>query len=357
MTTTTATAADPTAGGVSPRTPSVPGAEAARATPGRTRAVGLVVALLSALAFGTSGTLGKGLLESGWSPGAAVLARALVGALVLAVPAALALRGRWHLLRADAGTVVAFGVVAVAGCQLAYFTAVQTVDVAVALLVEYLAPALLVLLAWARGRRPSPLVLVGTLAALGGLVLVLDVTGGAQVDLVGVGWALVAACGLAAYFLLSARPGAGLPPLALATGGLLVGAAVLALAGLVGLLPLTTSTADVALAGALAPWWVAVLALGVVAGAVAYATGVAGARRLGSRTASFVGLTEVVFAVLVAWVLLGQLPVPVQLLGGALIVAGAVAVNADEGRLARTTRPARTGRRRAAVLVEGPPAL
>lgn len=329
---------------------------------GRTRAVGLAVALLSALTFGTSGTLGKGLLEAGWSPGAAVLVRAVVGAAVLAVPAALALRGRWHLLRADAGLVVAYGVIAVAGCQLAYFTAVQTVSVGVALLLEYLAPALLVLLAWARGRRPSPLVALGTVLALAGLVLVLDLTGSVRVDPVGVAWALLAACGLAAYFALSARPGAGLPPLVLATGGLVVGAVVLAVAGLVGLLPLAASGADVALAGARVPWWVAVLGLGVVAGAVAYATGVAGARRLGARTASFVGLTEVVFAVLVAWVLLGQLPVPVQLLGGALIVAGAVAVNADEGRGAREPRavhPARPGRpvrRRSPVPVEGPPA-
>lgn len=318
---------------------------------GRTRLAGLALALLSALVFGTSGTLGKGLLETGWSPGAAVLARALVGGLVLAGPAVVVLRGRWHLLRADAGLVVAYGLVAVAGCQLAYFTAVQTISVGVALLLEYLAPALLVLLAWVRGRRPSPLVALGTVLALAGLVLVLDVTGSVRVDLVGVAWALLAACGLAAYFALSARPGAGLPPLVLATGGLVVAAGALALAGLVGLLPLATSTADVVLAGAQVDWWVAVLTLGVVAGAVAYATGIAGARRLGTRTASFVGLTEVVFAVLVAWVLLGELPLPVQLVGGALIVAGAVAVHADEGRPVRAPRR----RRRTAAPVQVPP--
>ncbi|MEJ5946972.1 DMT family transporter [Pseudokineococcus basanitobsidens] len=322
---------------------------AAAAATGRARLTGLGVALLSALVFGSSGSLGKGLLETGWSPGAAVLARALVGGLVLALPAVLALRGRWHLLRADAWLVVAYGVVAVAGCQLAYFTAVQTVSVGVALLVEYLAPALLVLLAWARGRRPSRLVALGTVLALAGLALVVDVTGGLRVDLVGIAWALAAACGLAAYFALSARPGAGLPPLALATGGLLVGAAVLGLAGLARVLPLATSTDDVALAGRSLPWWVAVLALGVVAGAVAYATGVVGARRLGTRTASFVGLTEVVFAVLVAWLLLGELPLPVQLLGGVLVVAGAVAVNADEGRAGRPRR-----RRRSRVPVDPP---
>ena len=294
--------------------------------------VGLGLALLSALVFATSGTLAKGLLTAGWSPGAVVLARVLVGGLVLAVPAALQLRGRWHLLRADGRTVVAYGLVAVAGCQLAYFSAVQTLSVGVALLLEYLAPALLVLLAWARGRRPAPLVLAGTAAALAGLVLVLDLTGSVRVDAVGVVWGLLAACGLAVYFALSARPGAGLPPLALAAGGLLVGALALAVAGAVGVLPMTTARGDVALAGAQVPWWVAVLALALVAGALAYATGIVGARRLGERTASFVGLTEVLFAVLVAWLLLGELPAPVQLLGGVLVVCGAAAVAAGERR-------------------------
>jgi drug/metabolite transporter (DMT)-like permease len=46
--------------------------------------------------------------------------------------------------------------------------------------------------------------------------------------------------------------------------------------------------------------------------------------------ASFVGLTEVLFAVLFAWLLLGELPAPVQLAGGVLIIAGVVAVRVGE---------------------------
>ena len=86
------------------------------------------------------------------------------------------------------------------------------------------------------------------------------------------------------------------------------------------------STADVQLAGLTAPWWVAGLELAIVAGSFAYVLGIVAVRRLGSTVASFVSLTEVLFAVLFAWLLLGQLPGAVQLLGGALIVAGVVAV-------------------------------
>ena len=49
-------------------------------------------------------------------------------------------------------------------------------------------------------------------------------------------------------------------------------------------------------------------ALGVVTAAIAYTTGIAASRRLGSRLASFVALLEVVAAVGFAWLLLDQLP-------------------------------------------------
>jgi len=73
-----------------------------------------------------------------------------------------------------------------------------------------------------------------------------------------------------------------------------------------------------------------VLGLALLAAAFAYATGVAAIRRLGSRLSSFVGLTEVLFAVLFAALLLGQEPGPVQLLGGVVVLAGIVLVRAGE---------------------------
>ena len=49
---------------------------------------------------------------------------------------------------------------------------------------------------------------------------------------------------------------------------------------------------------------------------IAYVAGIAAARRLGARLASFTGMAEVFFAVLFAWLLLGQLPSPMEFLGG-----------------------------------------
>ena len=296
--------------------------------------VGLTIALVSAATFGSSGTFGSALMATGWSPGAVVTARIVGAALIMVVPAVVAMRGRWHLLRPNLGRILAYGLFAVAGCQFAYFMAVDHLSVGVALLLEYLAPVLIVGWMWLRhSRRPSRLTVLGVLAAMVGLVLVLDVTSGASVDVVGVLWGLMAAMGLVVYFLAAAHGDDALPPISLAGGGLAVGALGLVAAAATGLLPMATSTADVQLAEMTLPWWAAVLELALVAGAIAYATGIAATRALGSTVASFVGLSEVLLAIAFAWILVGEAMSPVQLLGGLAILAGVIAVKLGEGEV------------------------
>ncbi len=299
---------------------------------------GLWLALLSAASFATAGPLAKSLLDAGWSPGAAVTARIVGAALVLSVPAALSLRGRWHVLRRDAGVIVLYGLLAIAGAQLGFFSAVATLDVGTALLIEYLAPLLVVLWVWVtRHRRPGSSTIMGAAVAVGGVVLVLDVLGGAaDVDAVGVAWALFAACGLAVYFVISGRPTPGLPPMVLAAGGLVVAAVTLGLAGAIGVLPMVAPTDDVTLLGHRTSPFVIVAILTLVSAALAYTTGIIAARRLGSRLASFAGLTEVLFAAAMAWVLLGQSLSLVQMLGAVLVVAGVVLVRRDSSQDAGT---------------------
>jgi len=306
----------------------------------RSPAVGLWFALGSAATFATSGPFAKSLLHEGWSSGAVVLLRVAGAALALSVPTVLSLRGRWVLVRHNLGAVLAYGAVAVAGCQVSYFYAVQRLDVGVALLLEYLGIVLVVLWVWVRTRRaPGRLTGAGILLAVAGLTLVLDLTGQSRPDLVGVLWGLLAATGLATYFVIAAND-SELPPVALAGVGMGAGAVVLGVLGAVRLLPMRFSAADVALRGAELPWWVAIGELALVAAAAAYLLGIVAARRLGSTVASFVGLTEVLFAVVFAWLLLGELPKLVQLVGGVLIVGGVVAVRAGELRRARTTAAA-----------------
>lgn len=303
----------------------------------RRLASGLGFALLSALSFGLAGPLARGLLETGWSPGAIVLVRVGLAAFVVLPAGVLAMRGRWELLRSSARLVLTYGVLAVAGAQFFYFSAVSHMQVGPALMIEYTAPATVVLWLWLRhGQRPGAVTLAGAALAAFGLVLVLDLASGADLDLAGVLWALGAMVGLATYFLISADEDNGLPPLALAAAGLLVGTAVLGGLALTGLLPMDATAAPATYAGRTVAAWVPLLGLGLVSAAVAFTTGIAASRRLGSRLASFVGLVEVLAGVGAAWLLLDELPRLVQLLGGALILAGVVAVKIGEKDVATT---------------------
>jgi drug/metabolite transporter (DMT)-like permease len=292
---------------------------------------GLALAAISAVAFSLSGPLAKGLFDAGWSTGGVLLLRTGLGAILLAPFALPALRHRWHLVGRSLHLVGAYALFAVGGAQFAYLSAVQYMQVGPALLIEYTAPAAVVVWMWLRhGQRPGRFTVAGAALAAVGLVLVLDVISGADLNTRGVAWALVAMIGCATYFVINADDSTGLPPLALAWLGLLLGTVLFGVLALLGLIPFATSTAVVHYAGATVPWWLPVILLGAITSAVAYGTGVAAARRLGPRLASFVALLEVVGGVAFAWLLLGELPRPVQVVGGLLILAGLVVVKLGE---------------------------
>ncbi len=302
---------------------------------------GVVLSLVAASTFGTSGSFATALTDAGWSPGAAVTARVGIAAVVLLIPAWIQLHRQWPAMKVgrrgdllrSARTVVLFGLLSVAACQLCFFYAVQRLSVGVALLLEYLGIVLVVLWQWlGHGERPHPLTLVGSAGALVGLVLVLDLTSSQHLDPIGVLWGLGAAVGLASFFLLSARTEEPLPPLAMAAAGMTVGALALLVCGLVGVLPLHATYGSVHFGDHTTSWIVPVLGLSLLAATLSYVAGIGAVRHLGARLASFLGLTEVLFAVLWAWLLLGQLPGRMQLLGGVFIIAGVALVRIDELR-------------------------
>jgi drug/metabolite transporter (DMT)-like permease len=299
-------------------------------TPRSSTTSGLLIAVVAAFTFGTSGAVVKPLLDSGWSPAAAVTARALVGGILLAPVAAVTLRGRWRALWTSRLRILAMALIGVAGCQLAYFAAIERVPVGTAILLEYMAPILLVLVAWARTRRvPQRVVLVGSVVALGGLVLVVAPGGGSALDPLGLAFGVLAMIGCAVYYVVAAAPSDGLPPVALASVGLVVGGVALGVIGVTGLVPFTMSTDPVSLFGTIVPWWLPVAFVGLVSTAVAYTANITASELLGSRLASFAGLLEVVAATLYAWILLGQDLTWVKLAGGVLILAGIAFVRSE----------------------------
>ena len=288
--------------------------------------LGLLFAVGSALAFGSSGPFAKALMEAGWSPLAAVTARLAGGAAAMAAFACLARPGWAREAIRHHRTVLVYGLVPIAGAQLFYYSAVAHLSVGVALLLEYTAPVLVVAWLWATTRRrPSTMTFAGGALAIIGVMFVLNVFSGAHINLVGVSWASGAAVCAAFYFMMSGRAGTDdtdLSPISLAAGGLIVGATAVGLLGVAGIMPMTFTTGAVVIAGFSTSWVVPVVALGLIPTALAYTLGIVGIAHLKPRFASLVGLSEVLFAVLSAWLLVGEAITPMQAFGGAVVLVG-----------------------------------
>ncbi|MGO4459086.1 DMT family transporter [Streptomyces sp. M-16] len=293
---------------------------------------GLGLALVSACAFGGSGVAAKPLIEAGLDPLHVVWLRVAGAALVLS-PLAWRHRG---LVRRKPLLLAGFGLVAVAGVQAFYFAALSRIPVGVALLLEYLGPALL--LGWIRFVQRKPVTraaAAGAAVAVAGLACVVQIWSGLSLDPLGVLLGLAAACCQAFYFVFADQGADGddVPdPMGVIAYGMLVGAAVMTVlarpwemdwAVLGGDAPLgDTEVPALALLG-----WVV-----LVATVFAYLTGVVSVRKLSPQVAGVVACLEAVIATVLAWVLLGEHLSTPQIVGGALVLGGAF--------IAQSSRPA-----------------
>ena len=301
---------------------------------------GMTMAIVSAATFGTSGSFGTPLLNAGWTPGAVVLARIGGSALVLLVPTLWLLHRNGLPSRRAVAHMVAYGLVAVGSATFCYFEAIQYLSVSIALLCEYFAPVLLIAYRWARSHhRPPGIVLAGAVVAMAGMAVVLDVFGDAHIDPRGLLWGLGAAVSLSIYFLLGEQSDADLHPLVVTGVGTVVASATLALGGVVGLIPMHARAVDVPLAGVRVSWAIPVVAVVLIATVLAYLTGIVGVRELGVRLSSFVSLTEVLFAVVAAAVLVAQKPTVLQGIGAVVVLAGIALVQRGDRAEVSTAEP------------------
>ncbi|MGW6357901.1 EamA family transporter [Streptomyces sp. NPDC055092] len=290
----------------------------------RGRGVGLGLALVSALAFGGSGVAAKPLIEAGLDPLHVVWLR-VAGAALVMLP--VAWRHRALVVQRPA-LLAGFGLLAVAGVQACYFAAISRIPVGVALLIEYLAPALV--LGWVRfvQRRPvTRAAALGVVLAVGGLACVVEVWAGLSVDLIGLLLALAAACCQVGYFVLSDQgsdAGDRAPdPLGVIAYGLLVGALVLTVVARPWGMDWSVLGGSASMNGTSVPAWLLLCWIVLIATVVAYVTGVLSVRRLSPQVAGVVACLEAVIATVLAWVLLGEHLSAPQIVGGAVVLVGA----------------------------------
>ncbi|UXY26262.1 EamA family transporter [Streptomyces sp. HUAS TT20] len=288
------------------------------------KGVGLGLALASALAFGGSGVAAKPLIEAGLDPLHVVWLR-VAGAALVMLPLAVRHRG---LVRRRPALLTGFGLLAVAGVQACYFAAISRIPVGVALLVEYLAPALV--LGWVRfvQRRPvTRAAALGVVLAAGGLACVVEVWSGLGFDALGLLLALGAACCQVGYFVLSDQgsdAGDEAPdPLGVIAYGLLIGALVLTAVARPWSMDWSVLSGTAHLNGSQVPAAVLLAWIVLVATVIAYVTGVVSVRRLSPQVAGVVACLEAVVATVLAWVLLGEHLSAPQVVGGAVVLVGA----------------------------------
>ncbi|MEU0162895.1 EamA family transporter [Streptomyces sp. NPDC006261] len=295
------------------------------------RSAGLGLALLSAFAFGGSGVAAKPLIEAGLDPLHVVWLR-VAGAALIMLPVAWRHR---NLVRERPALLAGFGLFAVAGVQACYFAAISRIPVGVALLVEYLAPALV--LGWVRfvQRRPvTRAAALGVVLAVGGLACVVEIWAGLSFDALGLLLALGAACCQVGYFVLSdhggqeGKGGDGRrveppPPLGVIAYGLIVGALVLTVVARPWGMDWSLLGGTAGMNGTGVPAWLLLGWIVLIATVLAYGSGVVSVRMLSPQVAGVVACLEAVIATVLAWVLLGEHLSAPQLIGGFVVLTGA----------------------------------
>lgn len=287
--------------------------------------------LIAAFLFALNGTVSKSILLTGMD--AARLSQLRVTGAFLLLLAFVAIN-RPHALRIrrrEIPVLLAYGILGVAMTQYLYFVALRYLPVSVALLIEFTAPILVAL--WFRfGLKEQMRRLVW--AALGlamlGLALVAQVWQGFTLNPIGALAAFGAAIALAIYYVLGdkqVRPPEPRDPVSLTMWGF--GAASLfwfvaqpwwdfpweTLSGVseplgsAGFtLPIPAMAVWMILMGTVIPFWLAVAAM----------------KHIRASQASTIGLTEPLLATIIAWIALGEVLTPVQILGGALILTGVI---------------------------------
>ncbi len=242
---------------------------------------------------------------------------------------ALIAPGRLRVARREVLPLVLYGVVGFAFVQWLYFVAIYRLPIGIGLLLEFTAPVLVALwarFAWHEQVRDRVWLALGLVLA--GLALVAQVWSGLTLDRVGVAAGLLAAVALAVYYLAGERLVGARDPYSLVCVAIGAAAGFWAVVQPWWSFPFDSLAADVTLPGALVgatvPVWALALwtiALGTIA---PFVLSVGALQHLPATTVTIVATFEPVAAAFVAWVWLGETLIAVQILGGAVVLAGIV---------------------------------
>ncbi len=285
-----------------------------------------MAALGSAAFFAVGGVIAKSAFDMGVSPRALAEWRVMFAFLAF-VAIVVAWRPRdLRIRRGDVPWFAAFGVFGMGAVQWLYYEAIQRVPIAVALVVEFTAVILVLVVARLQGRKVGRalwyagiLSVVGCFFAAGAYDAALR-----AVNTEGVLIAALDSLLFTSYFVLGERLASRYSAWTLAVYGF--GFALLAwqLLQPVWTMPWTTTDGEV---------WLRVAGVVVIAAVIPFTLGFIALRLLPGARVSIVATSEPFIAAVIAWAVLGQSLALPQILGGALVLAGIL--------IAQTHRPTR----------------
>jgi drug/metabolite transporter (DMT)-like permease len=291
------------------------------------RSTGTLFCVASAVGFGAMAVFGKLAFDHGVTVGTLLAVRFALAALlfwgiVFATGAAREIRS---MTRRDIGIAIglgAFGYAAQAGC---FFAALERIDASLLALLLYTFPSMVAVTAIVLRRERADKTRLAALAiASAGLVLVLANAKAGALDGAGALLALGAAMVYTTYILVSQGIAGRIRPSVL-SALVCTGAAV-------------SLTVGSALLGDLRPgevsiegWgWLASIA--VVCTVLAVSLFFAGLKRVGPTTASILSTVEPMVTVLLAFLVFGELLGPLQLVGGAFVIAAVLVLGSYRPR-------------------------
>ena len=284
---------------------------------------GALLCLASAAAFGAMGIFGKLAYDEGATVGTLlavrfVLAAALFWVLVATTGAARHLRA---LAPRDLALALALGGIGYSAQAGAYFAALERLDASLLSLLIYTFPAMVTVAAIVLGReRANRRTAAALVLASAGLTLVLAGAGAGALDPLSTVLGISAAVIYSTYILTSASIAGRVGPIVLSALVCTGAATTLTLAGAVG--------GDVQLGEVSATGYGWLAGIAVVSTVAAVSLFFAGLKRVGPTAASILSTAEPVTTVLLAFLVFGESLSPVQLAGGALVLAAVFVLSA-----------------------------
>lgn len=297
---------------------------------------GYALALLAAACWATGGLSAKWLFSPldattrawpvpppgiGVDPVVLAGARALLAAGLLFVYMVIFRRRELRIGLRDLPFLTGFGIIGLAGVHVTYFKAISYTNVATAILLEYLAPIIvLVVSVLFLGERRTWALPVGVALSITGCAMVVGAIGGAglQASPKGVAWGLAAAVFFAFYSLMGKVAASRYTPWTLLTWGL-AAAALFWLVYLGGTGSVSALLSEPAGLGVVAY-------MAVFATIVPFAAFLTALHFIDATKAVVTSTLEPVIAGAVAYLLFGESFTAPQLMGGLLVIAAIVVV-------------------------------